>query len=128
MPTMGTVARSGTVWERGRGGRGKIGPQRPQICPLSDSGRLGGARVAAGVRRALRAAVSVPTPAARGPLAGRRAVGAAPAHDATVQATGGWSPRKAGVEAYGKHVSCHWRRLDPGTKRRFCHVQVNDPA
>ena len=123
MPAMGTVARSGMVWERGRGGRGEIGPQRPQICPLSDSGRLGGARVAAGVRRALRAAVSVPR-LRRGSLAGRRAAGAAPAPEPTVlvAAAATAAPRPAlcrMVSSGGRAMGCRGEALT--ARKRSLH-------
>ena len=78
LPWVGLVVPAQAPGEGARGER-EIGPQRPQICPLSDSGRMGGARVAAAVRRALRAALSVPAPE-RGPPV------AAPAHEPTVQA------------------------------------------
>jgi len=67
MLAMGTVARSGTVWERGARGEREIGPPRPQICPLSDAGRLGGARVAGGGSQGATRRRFRPTPAARGP-------------------------------------------------------------
>jgi len=81
-------------------------------------------------RGALRAAVSVPTPAARGPLAGRRAARAAPAREPTVPVpalahrTGGrrsrfWSPRKRGGQDGGGHSRRHRERYRTPDRERF---------